>query len=81
MQLSVAERATQAHGILRQSGTVPTNLLAAEIYESWLRCVALRLEFDKAAGDRHGEPQDPTIRAGATCAASRSGARGNANVA
>jgi sigma-54 dependent transcriptional regulator, acetoin dehydrogenase operon transcriptional activator AcoR len=44
MQLSVAERATQAHGILRQSGTVPTNLLAAEIYESWLRCVALGLD-------------------------------------
>ncbi len=44
MQLSIAERATQAHGILRQSGTVPTNLLAAEIYESWLRCVALGLD-------------------------------------
>jgi transcriptional regulator of acetoin/glycerol metabolism len=44
MQLSVAERATQAHGILRQSGAVPTNLLAAEIYESWLRCVALGLD-------------------------------------
>ena len=44
MQLSVAERATQAHGILRQSGTVPSNLLAAEIYESWLRCVALGLD-------------------------------------
>jgi sigma-54 dependent transcriptional regulator, acetoin dehydrogenase operon transcriptional activator AcoR len=44
MQLSVAERATQAHGILRQSGTVPTNLLAADIYESWLRCVALGLD-------------------------------------
>jgi transcriptional regulator of acetoin/glycerol metabolism len=44
MQLSVVERATQAHGILRQSGTVPTNLLAAEIYESWLRCVALGLD-------------------------------------
>jgi sigma-54 dependent transcriptional regulator, acetoin dehydrogenase operon transcriptional activator AcoR len=44
MQLSVAERATQAHGILRQSGTVPSNLLAAEIYESWRRCVALGLD-------------------------------------
>ena len=44
MQLSVAERATQAHGILQQSGTVPSNLLAAEIYESWLRCVALGLD-------------------------------------
>src|SRR5271169_1168034 len=44
MQLSVAERATQAHGVLRQSGTVPSNLLAAEIYESWLRCVALGLD-------------------------------------
>jgi sigma-54 dependent transcriptional regulator, acetoin dehydrogenase operon transcriptional activator AcoR len=44
MQLSIAERATQAHGILRQSGTVPTNLLAAEIYQSWLRCVALGLD-------------------------------------
>jgi len=44
MQLSVAERATQAHGILRQSGTVPSNLLAVEIYESWLRCVALGLD-------------------------------------
>jgi sigma-54 dependent transcriptional regulator, acetoin dehydrogenase operon transcriptional activator AcoR len=47
MQLSVAERATQAHGILRQSGTVPTNLLAAEIYESWLRCVALGLDVTR----------------------------------
>jgi transcriptional regulator of acetoin/glycerol metabolism len=44
MQLSVAERATQAHGILRQSGAVPTNLLAVDIYESWLRCVALGLD-------------------------------------
>jgi transcriptional regulator of acetoin/glycerol metabolism len=44
MELSVAERATQAHGILRQSGTVQSNLLAAEIYESWLRCVALGLD-------------------------------------
>jgi sigma-54 dependent transcriptional regulator, acetoin dehydrogenase operon transcriptional activator AcoR len=44
MQLSVAERATQAHGVLRQSGTVPSNLLAVEIYESWLRCVALGLD-------------------------------------
>jgi sigma-54 dependent transcriptional regulator, acetoin dehydrogenase operon transcriptional activator AcoR len=44
MQLSVAERATQAHGILRQSGTVPSNLLAAEIYESWRRCVAFGLD-------------------------------------
>ena len=44
MQLSVAERATQAHGVLRQSGTVPSNLLAGDIYESWLRCVALGLD-------------------------------------
>jgi sigma-54 dependent transcriptional regulator, acetoin dehydrogenase operon transcriptional activator AcoR len=44
MQLSVAERATQAHGVLRQSGTVPSNLLAVDIYESWLRCVALGLD-------------------------------------
>jgi transcriptional regulator of acetoin/glycerol metabolism len=44
MQLSVAERATQAHGILRQSGAVPSNLLAVDIYESWLRCVALGLD-------------------------------------
>jgi sigma-54 dependent transcriptional regulator, acetoin dehydrogenase operon transcriptional activator AcoR len=44
MQLSVAERATQAHGILRQSGAVPRNLLAVDIYESWLRCVALGLD-------------------------------------
>ncbi len=56
MQLSVAERATQAHGVLRQSGTVPSNLLAVEIYESWLRCVALGLDFDKAAIGRLGEP-------------------------
>ena len=44
MQLSVAERAAQAHGILRQSGTVPSNLLGVDIYESWLRCVALGLD-------------------------------------
>ena len=44
MELSVAERASQAHGILRESGTVPSNLLAADIYESWLRCVALGLD-------------------------------------
>ncbi len=44
MQLSVAERATQAHGILRQSGAVPSNLLAVDIYDSWLRCVALGLD-------------------------------------
>jgi sigma-54 dependent transcriptional regulator, acetoin dehydrogenase operon transcriptional activator AcoR len=44
MQLSVAERATQAHGVLRQSGRVPSNLLAVEIYKSWLRCVALGLD-------------------------------------
>jgi transcriptional regulator of acetoin/glycerol metabolism len=44
MQLSVAERASQAHGILRQSGTVPSNLLAVDIYESWQRCVALGLD-------------------------------------
>ena len=44
MQLSVAERASQAHGILRQSGTVPSNLLAIDIYESWQRCVVLGLD-------------------------------------
>ena len=44
MELSVAERASQAHGILRKSGTVPSNLLAADIYESWQRCVALGLD-------------------------------------
>jgi transcriptional regulator of acetoin/glycerol metabolism len=48
MQLSVAERASQAHGILRQSGTVPSNLLAFDIYESWLRCVALGLDSTRA---------------------------------
>jgi transcriptional regulator of acetoin/glycerol metabolism len=44
MQLSVAERASQAHGLLRQSGSVPSNLLAVDIYESWRRCVALGLD-------------------------------------
>jgi transcriptional regulator of acetoin/glycerol metabolism len=48
MQLSVAERASQAHGILRQSGTVPSNLLAVDIYESWQRCVALGLDSTRA---------------------------------
>jgi sigma-54 dependent transcriptional regulator, acetoin dehydrogenase operon transcriptional activator AcoR len=42
--LSAAERASQAHGILRQSGTVPSKLLAIDIYESWQRCVALGLD-------------------------------------
>ncbi len=44
MELSLAERASQAHGILRKSGAVPSNLLAADIYDSWLRCVALGLD-------------------------------------
>ena len=48
MELSVtAERASQAHGILRKSGTVPNNLLAADIYESWQRCVALGLDLTR----------------------------------
>jgi sigma-54 dependent transcriptional regulator, acetoin dehydrogenase operon transcriptional activator AcoR len=47
MQLSIAERANLAHGILRQSGTVPSDLLAADIYESWLRCVALGLDANR----------------------------------
>ena len=42
MQLSVAERATQAHGILRQSGTVPSNLLPP-LKSMRAGCVALRL--------------------------------------
>jgi sigma-54 dependent transcriptional regulator, acetoin dehydrogenase operon transcriptional activator AcoR len=57
MQLSVAERATQAHGILRQSGTVPTNLLAAEIYESWLRCVALGLDVTRPPSIEMASPK------------------------
>ena len=57
MQLSVAERATQAHGILRQSGTVPTNLLAAEIYESWLRCVALGLDSTRPPAINMASPK------------------------
>ena len=44
MELSVAERASQAHCILRESGTVPNHLLTVDIYESWLRCVALGLD-------------------------------------
>ncbi len=44
MELSVAERASQAHGLLRKFGTVPSNLLAADIYQSWQRCVALGLD-------------------------------------
>jgi sigma-54 dependent transcriptional regulator, acetoin dehydrogenase operon transcriptional activator AcoR len=57
MQLSVAERATQAHGILRQSGTVPTNLLAAEIYASWLRCVALGLDATRPPSINMASPK------------------------
>ena len=44
MQLSVAERTNQAHAILRERGKVPINLLAVDIYDSWLRCVALGLD-------------------------------------
>ncbi len=44
MELSVAERASQAHGILRKSGAVPSHLLPADIYDSWMRCVALGLD-------------------------------------
>jgi sigma-54 dependent transcriptional regulator, acetoin dehydrogenase operon transcriptional activator AcoR len=44
MELSVAERASQAHCILRESGTVPNHLLTVDIYESWLRCVARGLD-------------------------------------
>jgi len=47
MQLSVAERASQAHAILRQRGTLPNNLLAVDIYDSWLRCVALGLDASR----------------------------------
>ena len=47
MQLSVAERTSQAHAILRERGTVPNNLLAVDIYESWLRCVALGLDASR----------------------------------
>ncbi len=57
MQLSVAERATQAHSILRQSGTVPTNLLAAEIYASWLRCVALGLNSTRPPSINFASPK------------------------
>jgi sigma-54 dependent transcriptional regulator, acetoin dehydrogenase operon transcriptional activator AcoR len=44
MELSVVERASQAHGILRKSGAVPSHLLPADIYDSWMRCVALGLD-------------------------------------
>ena len=47
MQLSVAEKTDAAHAILRQRGTVPTNLLAVDIYDSWLRCVALGLDASR----------------------------------
>ena len=44
MQLSVVDRASQAQAILRKRGAVQSDLLAADIRDSWLRCLALGLD-------------------------------------
>src|SRR5271156_3508570 len=48
MQLSGAEQTNQARAILLRRGTVPTDLLAADIYDSWLRCLALGLDASRS---------------------------------
>jgi transcriptional regulator of acetoin/glycerol metabolism len=42
-----AEGSTLARAALRRHGVVPTGLLAVDIYDSWLRCVALGLDCDR----------------------------------
>jgi len=42
-----AEGSTLARAALRRDGIVPTGLLAVDIYDSWLRCVALGLDCDR----------------------------------
>jgi transcriptional regulator of acetoin/glycerol metabolism len=42
-----AEGSTLARAALRRDGVVPTGLLAVDIYDSWLRCVALGLDCDR----------------------------------
>src|SRR5215475_9166310 len=43
-----AEGSTLARAALRRDGVVPTGLLAVDIYDSWLRCVALGLDCDRS---------------------------------
>ena len=44
MDISAPERMESAHSILERRGTVPTGLLAPDIYDSWMRCIALGLD-------------------------------------
>jgi sigma-54 dependent transcriptional regulator, acetoin dehydrogenase operon transcriptional activator AcoR len=47
MQLSLSEGSRQAHAILQRDGVVPANILAIDIYDSWLRCVAMGLDANR----------------------------------
>ena len=44
MHVTVPGRMSQAHVMLNRRGTPPAELLAPDIYDSWLRCVALGLD-------------------------------------
>jgi sigma-54 dependent transcriptional regulator, acetoin dehydrogenase operon transcriptional activator AcoR len=57
MELSLAERSSRAHAMLLRDGVVPAKLLAADIYDSWIRCVALGL-------DPHRPPESEIASAG-----------------
>src|SRR6516164_2333163 len=57
MELSLAERNSRAHAMLLHDGVVPANLLAVDIYDSWMRCVTLEL-------DPHRPPETEIASAG-----------------
>ncbi|MCW6508866.1 sigma-54-dependent Fis family transcriptional regulator [Lichenifustis flavocetrariae] len=44
---SAPERMESAHLILERRGTVPAGLLAPDIYDSWMRCIALGLNTQR----------------------------------
>jgi sigma-54 dependent transcriptional regulator, acetoin dehydrogenase operon transcriptional activator AcoR len=55
---SALEGGTLARAALRRDGIVPAGLLAADIYESWLRCVALGLDCDRSTHPEHASASE-----------------------
>ncbi len=47
MAVAAAERMDPAHMMLERRGTVSADLLAPDIYDSWMRCIALGLDVDR----------------------------------
>jgi len=56
MGLTPSGRVGRAHAALLRDGIVPANLLSVQIYDSWLRCVALGLDAGRVRVDDADRP-------------------------